>query len=270
MLTASQGLASGLRRSASGRAALTVDDLEPLWDYYVEAPSGRRGAALAGTATRHADGPQRRTRLTGPIAHGAWNSISAAWSMRSSISRCVSMWLRRTASSARRRPRYCRAHCEERRALDPDAHTHRTISSASSGIVAGVTAVDAEGQKIDSDIHYFVVLTVAVEVADIDPRRRPVAWRRARREPGRRARPKRRLDAGARSARRERVSRGDYGASRLEANDAGAQHPNGTPQRELGGSPARRWRSPVGPWRRGADCNRLGPPVPNPFNLSGS
>jgi Zinc carboxypeptidase/FlgD Ig-like domain len=170
-------LVQNLPRPPGGLVVLRLDaDLLPLWDYaYVEARvPGGEWTALVGDRTR-SDSPtgyNSGNGWTGP-AHGRLDTFD----LGSLAGPRIDLALRLEAYPDRPRPALVRASLdvsasyeETRRILDPDVHQPSfDFVAQHAGIFAyGVTAVDPQGQRSESNLLFFVVPTVAVQVSDVE------------------------------------------------------------------------------------------------------
>ncbi len=171
-------LAQGVRVSDSGRLALRLEAaLEPLWDYaYVEvrAAGTNSWTSLSGDGTRH-DSPTRRNDghgLTGFLEPRVRVFDAGVYA-----SRRVDVAVRLDAyGDTPTAPRLTASVdvpetiTEERRVIDPEVHeTFYDVVAERPGLFAyGVTAVDLEGQRTDSDIFWFMIPEpTAVELQDV-------------------------------------------------------------------------------------------------------
>jgi hypothetical protein len=172
-------LGESLPRPRSARIVLEFEaQLAPVWDYaYVEA-RGTDGdwVRLAGDATRNAS----------PTGRNAGNGITGGVAKRRLVFDLgavrgdrVDLAVRLDAAPAAPAPARIAAALdvgatwsEERRVLDPHVTVPRyTVVAARPGLFAyGVTAVDADGQKTDSEIFWFAV-PVAVALHDVQVER---------------------------------------------------------------------------------------------------
>ncbi len=170
-------LGSGIPRPGSGHVVLHVDaQLEPLWDYaYVEA-RGRDGAwhALRGTATTNAS-PTGRNSGNGWTGHVIDRRLG--FDIDAIQGDHFDLALRLDAAPTAPRPPYVEARLdlaatflEERNVIDPHVTgTHYTVVSNRGGIVGfGVTAVDVQGQRTDSEIRFFALPVTAVSLQDVE------------------------------------------------------------------------------------------------------
>jgi hypothetical protein len=275
-------------RPASGELVLRVDALlEPLWDYaYFEArPVGGAWRTLAGDATRDASptgrnagrgvtGPQLGRRLRFRLDPELGSRVDLAVRLDADPRSPQ----RATVSARLDVPT---TWTETRRVLDPDVRGRSfDVLTTNSGLLGyGVTAVDVQGQRRDSDLQFFLVPAVDVQVSDVsleaDGRRLRLRWRQSSSAPAR-------YEAWTRPH-RDGDAVGDAGAewNRGGWTRAAAAHQDGAGEMGL------EWDSPVGGWLvllRGEDADgprfwgpwtaqvvtatALQPAVPNPFNPS--
>lgn len=169
-------LAARLPRPAGQAIAIVLDaELEPLWDYvYVEA-RGDDGVwrALRGDATRE-DSPTGRNRgrgVTGPV-----RGRVCRFQLDGVPGPVVDVALRFDPHPQSPRPGRVAAHVdiastysESRRILAPEVRgtSYRVVAERAGIFAYGVTAVDVQGQKSDSDVAFFVIPTVDVAVTDV-------------------------------------------------------------------------------------------------------
>lgn len=171
-------LARGVRLSDAGRLALRLKGvLEPLWDYaYVEVRAAGAGpwTTLAGAATRQSNPTSRNegNGLTGTLHPAVYAFDAGAFA-----GQAVDVAVRLDAhGDTPRMPRLDAAIdipemlAEERRVIAPDVRGNRfDVVAERPGIFAyGVTAVDLEDQRTDSQIYWFVIPEfTAVELQDV-------------------------------------------------------------------------------------------------------
>jgi hypothetical protein len=184
-------IASSLRIPTGGDLVLELETrLEPLWDYaYVEVRPLGSGAwvPLSGEVTRDADPTGRNLRygITGCLAR------AARFDARRFAGELVDLAVRIDAHpdsptdvALRARLDLAQTLTETRRVLVPDVRdTTYTLVAERSGLFAyGVTAVDAEGQRSDSELAWFYIPeVVAVGISEmrvhVEGRRAELRWR---------------------------------------------------------------------------------------------
>ena len=187
--------ATGVRRPAGGRVAVRLaGKLTPLWDYaYVEArgPDGE-WRALRGELTRDASPTGRNAGrgLTGALPPCiAWFETGAV------TGEAFDLALRLDAAAGAPETAWLQAGLdlgatagEVRRILDPNVHgTAYTVHADHPGLAGyGITAVDVQGQKTDSELLFFLIPTTGIALTDVrlvpDGRTAQLEWRGA--EPG--------------------------------------------------------------------------------------
>ncbi len=171
-------LAENVRIPRDGRLVVDLEArMQPLWDYaYVQVRAHGEGnwVALPGDATRDAS-PTGRNKGSG--ISGSLHRAARAFDARRFAGRQVDVALRLDAHpDAPRTPRVSAALDvgatlqEERRVIAPDVReTRYDVIAERPGIFAyGVTAVDRDGQRTDSEIAWFVIPEFTeVELQDI-------------------------------------------------------------------------------------------------------
>jgi hypothetical protein len=178
-------LVRGLPRPAGGRVVLQFDAaLQPLWDYaYVEARSGAGAWTVLGgeaTSDRSPTGRNAGRGLTGGL-----HQRRLGFDLGTVVGATIDVAVRLDAmpgGPARARLQaaldVAATFGEERRVIDPDVRTRSyDLFETRSGIHAyGVTAVDADEQRADSELQFFVVPTTAVETSDVELERSATGW----------------------------------------------------------------------------------------------
>ena len=173
-------LARGLVRPRGGELWLRLEaGLEPLWDYaYCEVRPSRGGAwrALAAKGERDLDPTGRNAGhgLTGSMV-GRVLGLPLAPDMEAPFDLAVRLdpypdsprhaWLRAQFLPAA-------TYGERRRVIAPEVRERRyDVLAERSGLFAyGVTAVDVHGQRAESDLSWFVIPMVEVQVSDVELR----------------------------------------------------------------------------------------------------
>lgn len=169
-------LAGRLARPSGQAIVLEIDaEMEPLWDYaYVEA-RGSEGVwrVLPGAWTRD-DSPTGRNRGRGIT--GSFRSRACRFELAAVPGPTLDIAIRFEPhpDTPRRSEMIARldvaaTYSESRRVLAPELRqtSYRVVAERSGIFAYGVTAVDADGQKTDSDLYFFVVPTVEVAVSDV-------------------------------------------------------------------------------------------------------
>ncbi|UCE03825.1 MAG: hypothetical protein JSW67_06460 [Candidatus Latescibacterota bacterium] len=184
-------VASDLRVPSGGDLVLDLETrLEPLWDYaYVEVRRLGSGAwvSLSGEVTREANptGRNQGAGITGWLARTARFDAARFAGERVDVAvRIDAHPDSPTDVALRARLDVAQTLTETRRVLVPDVRdTTYTLVAERPGLFAyGVTAVDAEGQRSDSDLAWFYIPeVVAVGISDIrvhvEGRRAELRWR---------------------------------------------------------------------------------------------
>lgn len=283
-------LATGVRLGPGGQLGLRLEaELAPLWDYaYVEVrPRGARTwSVLPGAVTRDANPTQRNA------GHGITGALAAAsylFDAQPFAGRELDVAVRLDAHDDTPRAPYLQAELdvpatltEERRVIAPEVHeTRYDVHAERAGIFAyGVTAVDLQGQRTDSELRWFAIPEVtAVEIEDARliqaGDRTQLSWETRSHTPARYEAWTRPLSVGeAPGSAHDEWRRGDFEkvaqSTRAEPGALRLEWPSQPGRRAVllvatDHDGVRVW----GPWVASrAPTTRLEPAAPNPFNPS--